>query len=348
MRIIHIADVHFGKKFSDDYGANFSRERQKDMEYAFMRLISLANSWQADLLLCAGDLIDGDGVSMDELLKINNMISKLSTAKFLTVCGNHDISKNSVFEKIKWCDKFILAPEGVSTINFKDVAVHTVSQGEHRQKAFNLAIEDIIDKKRKNILLTHFDPGDPVIYLHQLVKSEEFDYVALGHIHKRQHYMGKAFYPGSFQPLDKSETGAHGCLLIDTENFSKVVFKPIFDRQYINITIDVSMKSEEEILRAVVNEIDALGRENIFSITLSGQTDKEISADALAKELQKICFVKVFLDITPIIDIGAIYEENRNNILGEFIASFDDADSETEKEALLIGVKALLDSRSIK
>ena len=73
----------------------------------------------------------------------------------------------------------------------------------------------ILDEPEKiNILITHGDLGESKYNHMNLneIKSKGFDYVALGHIHKRDDSTN-IVYPGSLISLGFDELGEHGMIV---------------------------------------------------------------------------------------------------------------------------------------
>ena len=92
-----------------------------------------------------------------------------------------------------------------------------------------------------------------------MLKRSEFDYVALGHVHKHQN-LNKSndppiIYPGSIERVDFSEEKEDkGYVLIELEkNFAKWEFCPLPVRLFCTIEVDVSQAEspEEVILKAI-------------------------------------------------------------------------------------------------
>ncbi len=84
--------------------------------------------------------------------------------------------------------------------------------------------------------------------------AEDFDYIALGHLHKAQTIIkNKCYYSGSIYPYSFSEAQSEkGCYIIDTNN-TQIVFEPFkLNRQFI----EINGKFEEIIAKYEVEQVD--------------------------------------------------------------------------------------------
>ena len=104
-----------------------------------------------------------------------------------------------------------------------------------------------------------------------------FDYIALGHIHKRDKY-----YPGSLVSLGFDETGKHGFIYGEikdkedyTQNNAKLQFIQADSRELIYQDFDISKISTEEELIEKLNEIET--GNNLYEINLTGNRMFDIS-----------------------------------------------------------------------
>lgn len=95
MRLIHTADVHLGA--TPDANMPWSQERSLAIRSSFLRIISMAEKNQADLLLIAGDLFHRQPL-LRELKELNYHFSTLSHTRVVIIAGNHDyICENSPY-----------------------------------------------------------------------------------------------------------------------------------------------------------------------------------------------------------------------------------------------------------
>ena len=137
-----------------------------------------------------------------------------------------------------------------------------------------------LDKSKINIFISHGDIYNETKYNYMpinVLQNEGFDYIALGHIHKRDKY-----YPGSLVSLGFDETGKHGFIYGEikdkedyTQNNAKLQFIQADSRELIYQDFDISKISTEEELIEKLNEIET--GNNLYEINLTGNRMFDIS-----------------------------------------------------------------------
>lgn len=215
MRIIHLSDLHLGKRVN-----GFSMI--SDQRYILEQILDIIKNEQADAVFIAGDIYDKAVPSLEAVQLFDDFLVKLSKLglKVFIVSGNHDsperiafasriISESGIYlspvydghiEKITVNDEF--GPLNVYLLPFiKPVHVRAHYNEEN--------IDTYTDAVRTALMHTDIDENERnVIIAHQFVTgasrsdSEEqsvggldnvdacvfdvFDYAALGHIHGPQ------------------------------------------------------------------------------------------------------------------------------------------------------------------
>lgn len=246
MRIIHLSDLHLGKRVN-----GFSMI--SDQRYILEQILGIIKNEQADAVFIAGDIYDKAVPSLEAVQLFDDFLVKLSKLglKVFIVSGNHDsperiafasriISESGIYlspvydghiEKITVNDEF--GPLNVYLLPFiKPVHVRAHYSEEN--------IDTYTDAVRTALMHTDIDENERnVIIAHQFVTgasrsdSEEqsvggldnvdacvfdaFDYVALGHIHGPQNigsvtvrYSGTPLkYSFSEEKHEKSVTVVH-------------------------------------------------------------------------------------------------------------------------------------------
>ena len=166
-----------------------------------------------------------------------------------------------------------------------------------------------LDKDFINIGLFHSDLKDER-YL-PLAESflKQFNYVALGHIHKREKVFENTYYAGSLLPLSFKDKGKRGIIYLDDEKKS-IEFKNFSKREFINLDINLKNDMEySEILKMIQEKID---ENNLYRISLLGHSRHPDDLENFLKE-----------------NISAFYFEIINNIRE------DDVNNEIEDKYLL-------------
>jgi len=185
MKFIHMADVHLG--IQPDKGRAWSEDRAREIKETFVRVVESAEEKQVDLLLIAGDLFHmppSEGMIRD----VDYILSKLTHTKTIMIAGNHDYLKpDSPLANYKFSSKTIcLSADKISNVYMKDLNV-CVTGFSYNSKEND---DDILDRIKPvkqgafNILLAHGGDAKHLPFTRKNIRENNFDYVALGHIHK--------------------------------------------------------------------------------------------------------------------------------------------------------------------
>ncbi|XVG96355.1 exonuclease SbcCD subunit D [Eubacteriales bacterium KG127] len=215
MRLAHLADLHIGKKLYE----HSLIDNQRDV---LDKIINLVNDLKLDGIMISGDIYDRSMPSLEAVILLDEFLTELNKIgiKIFVISGNHDsqirlsfgakmldsngIYISSVFsskmEKVVLEDRwgkinFYLLPY-IRPINVRKVFENFVSDD------FTDAIKFVIDKmninkSERNILICHqFVTGaitsdSEEVYVGgsenvDYTIFDDFDYVALGHLHKPQ------------------------------------------------------------------------------------------------------------------------------------------------------------------
>lgn len=234
MRFMHLADLHLGKNAN-----GFSLI--KDQEYALEQIIKLLKKEKIDTLLIAGDIYQSSVPSIEATKLFSKFLSQLKDLKMkvLIISGNHDSSDRLAYansflkdSKIYISDTYngkiecVRLEDEYGPINFylfpylkpSDVRPYFEEKISSYEEAIRAVIDSIeINEEERNIILSHqfilnaelSDSEEIYAGLLEAVSEklyDKFDYVALGHIHKKQNFLGgKARYPGALLKFSATE-----------------------------------------------------------------------------------------------------------------------------------------------
>lgn len=349
MRFIHIADVHLGA--DPDSGSARRGKREKEIWDSLEKILSICEEQKTELLLIAGDLFHRQPLKR-ELKELNYMFGRLTVTEVVMIAGNHDyLKRDSYYLSFEWEKNvhMILSPD-LSCVEFPEysVAVYgfSYSSREITEECCKGAFAQ--GKQSREILLVH--GGDEK---HVPMKKEEllelgYDYIALGHIHKPQQlYPGRAAYAGALEPVDKNDTGMHGYISGEiTEEGVRTVFVPAALREYIHLTVPVTGgMTGHGIKEETRKRIEEKGVQHIYKIILTGHRDPEIMFDTESLDTFGN-IIEVIDNTTYAYQFSKLKEQNRENILGQFIESFSGSEKDSmEYQALCEGVHALMETR---
>ena len=215
MKFIHLSDLHIGKKVNE-----FSM--LEDQKYIFEKIISIIEQQKIDGVFIAGDVYDKSIPSREAVQVFDDFLTKIASKNIpvFVISGNHDAAERIAFgaEMMKQ-SKVYLSPVFDGNINevilkdeYGEIAIYMLPfvkpatvrpfYNDVEINSYNDAVKTVIEhtninKNRRNILIAHqfvtgaeksnsedisvggIDNVDAEVF-------DDFDYVALGHIHKPQ------------------------------------------------------------------------------------------------------------------------------------------------------------------
>lgn len=256
---LHAADLHLDSPFTGltQVPEFLFNDIQKSTFAALDNLIQTAIEKQVDFVLITGDLFDNEKQSLKAQITLRNAFLKLEEHRIDVYIsyGNHDYVKGNVHPITYPDNVFEFTDETVSHFTHKKnghaiAAIYGFSY-ETRAVDMNKAKEyEVKDKQIPyHIAMLHgsifsnteHDRYAP-FHLTDLT-HHDFDYWALGHIHKRQilHTEPHIAYSGNIQGRNRKETGEKGCFHVSlSPEGTTVSFVGLEAIQFQTITLDVS------------------------------------------------------------------------------------------------------------
>jgi len=275
LKFIHAADIHIDSPLIglENYESAPVEEIRGATRKALNNLINLAIEEKVSFVIISGDMYDGDWKDYNTGLFLLSRLSKL-TSKGISVFivkGNHD-AESKISRELK-------LPNGINMFSSKkpetfilkelNTAIHgqsfaTRAVTEDLASSYPMPVPGML-----NIGVLHTSVNGREGHENyapcslSTLKSKNYDYWALGHIHKREILSEKPWivFSGNTQGRHIRETGAKGCMLVtaDTEAHSvvSVEFKALHALVWSFITIDISGISETtEVVEAVSLNIE--------------------------------------------------------------------------------------------
>jgi len=258
MKFMHIGDLHLGKKIN---GISL----EEDQTYALNQLFDIAKNEKVNCVLIAGDVYDKAAPPNEAYVMFDDFLTKLvkENIQVYMISGNHDASEkisyfsyllktNGVYTSEKFNGKtqvFDLEDEyGIVHIHLlpfiRPSMVSRIYPDEHIH-SFDDAYRVVIEKSNinydeRNILVSHqfFQNAEMsgteemnIGGLDQINGAyiENFDYCALGHIHKNQHVGKKHIrYSGSLLKYSFSEMNQKkGPLIVEIKEKGDFTYKQV-------------------------------------------------------------------------------------------------------------------------
>lgn len=232
MRLLHISDLHLGRSV-------YSISLIEDQRFILKEIAAIAKEKKIDALLISGDVFDTVNASGEAMNLYDEFLAEIKEADISTfvIAGNHDSAPrlghhSFLLKHAKYyvaseyegeIEKVVLEDE-YGKVNFFLLPFITPADvrayfPEDTIANFNDAMERVIaeekvDPEERNVILVHQylaggvrEKSDSIPTIAgsdaiDLSHFKDFDYVALGHIHKKQKFRGDgtAVYPGAILP----------------------------------------------------------------------------------------------------------------------------------------------------
>ena len=222
MKIIHLSDLHIGKRIND-----FSM--LEDQKFILKQILSIIQSEAPDALIIAGDIYDRSLPPTEAVSELDDFIVKLADESFDTfiISGNHDSAErlafgsrimkksgihispvyNGTVKPYSLTDEYgtveVYMLPFIKSFQVKNLFPEKSAEINTYTDALKIAVENMnVDESKRNIIICHqFVTGakksdSEVIFVGGSDNVDSsvfspFDYTALGHIHTPQNIGGK-------------------------------------------------------------------------------------------------------------------------------------------------------------
>lgn len=349
MKFIHTADVHWG--MTPDSGSPWSQERYQAIKDTFTQIITKTRDEAADCLFISGDLFHRQPMTRD-LKEINYLFTTIPNVRVVIIAGNHDrIRPSSALLSFSWSPNVTFLMSGdMTSVCYEEINTQVHGFSYHS----NEINENLIDglkapnDGRIHVLMVHGGDSNHLPFDKKALLEAGFSYVALGHIHKPEIMAGgRMAYPGSPEPLDKNETGAHGILRGEihplTHKMMSLDFIPLCKAQYVPLAVNITTSTtNSELDIRMSQEIEDRGKHHLYRFRVCGMRDPDLTFDF--ENLKSRYRIVDILDQTePQYDFRALFKEHPGDMIGFYIQALQKNEmSPVEKKALYYGIDALL------
>lgn len=307
MKIMHLSDLHIGKKVNE-------YSMLQDQIYILKEILQIIDDEKVETVIIAGDVYDRSLPPNEALELFDEFLYQLSSrnVNVFVISGNHDSPERiSYGGRMMTENKIFLSPvydgnvkpitlnDDYGEVNFyllpfvrpADIRRYFPDENiENYTDAVKVAIDNMnVDFNERNILVTHqFVTGAELSESEDIIVGgtdnvsgevfDGFDYVALGHIHREQ-TVGKDNIRYCGTPLKYSFSEAKNIKSVTILDFndkgnieySKIPLTPFRDMREIRGTYyELTLKSNYE----------STNTEDYLHITL---TDEEDIPDAIGK-----------------------------------------------------------------
>lgn len=230
VRFIHAADLHLGGKFKDfqDLPKKYSDFLNKSGYAAFGKIIDKAIEEQVDFIIFAGDIYNVEDKNLKAQIEFQKGMKRLyeHAIPVYVVHGNHDYIGGTKFnlslpENVHVFTKKVEQKQ-LTTMSGATVELVGFSYGQNHisEKMIDFYVKSAVVDYSIGILHGNFgsrtEHGNYAPFTISDLRSKDFHYWALGHIHKRDIVSTSpyAVYPGSLVGRNRKETGDKGFYLV--------------------------------------------------------------------------------------------------------------------------------------
>ena len=375
MKFLHLGDLHIGKSVN---GISMLEEQR----HVFEQIIEYIRAEQPDAIVIAGDIYDRAVPGIEAVSLFDDFLTELAeeNAAVLLISGNHDSRERLNFASrlLAASGLFICGTfdDGIRRVSLQDEygeadfwllpfikpsSVRGLPGGKNAQnysEALGVALKAAkIDFTKRNVLVSHqffTKAGVRIVRSDSEINPiggldaidiravKEFDYVALGHLHRTQaignekiRYVGSPL-KYSFSEIDQEksvalvELGKKGDLKV-----TLLPLVPIHDMREIKGELEKLLDEEfsstgdrEDYLRVVLTDeeelIDPMGKlrsvyPNVMGLSFSNsrkdaETFVEIDAESISKRSAFDLFSEFFLDVS-----GATMSERQAALVRELL-----------------------------
>ena len=335
MRLLHTADLHLDSAFCT-YGMKDAEWQRESGRRLLRRIFDTARKENCDMMLIAGDLLDGRFVTPETFELFCELVKNAGSPVVLSP-GNHDFyTENGFYAKAR-------ERLGDALILFCSDELQMFELDELRVRVFGYAFTSAVlaenpllnaampeDNGYLNIFCGHADLASAVSRYAPLTVSQltsrGFDYAALGHIHNRgpqEDDEGRVRYCGFAQGRSFDEIGEGGVFIVDLDGTScRVERKILSQRAFFVSECDISatdLASAKDIVKREAGKYSSAVGANL-RIILCGRSDESVVSCLLSKkeELERelgLEYLEILDRTLPFID--GEYLERDTTIRGE-------------------------------
>jgi DNA repair protein SbcD/Mre11 len=261
MRIVHFSDTHLGfQTYRAIDPATGLNQREADVYDAFRQAVDLILELKPDAALHSGDLFNSVRPTNQALTVAFEQLTRLGAAgiPLVVISGNHSLPRvrgtASVFRLFDLPEFPLIHPvykSAYEKIRLGDLMVHAVPQcqtDEDLHTQLELAAPD--SSAPYNVLMLHaavagvpeFSMGE---FSEQVVPEQylrpDYDYIALGHYHRKSGVRPNAYYAGATERLTFGEVDQEkGILEVDLATkaikFHQLKLRPMRDLPHVDAT----------------------------------------------------------------------------------------------------------------
>jgi len=320
LKILHFSDTHLGYNELDKTGSNGINIREQDFYESFIYVIDKILEIKPDIVVHAGDFFHRPSPPNRPITVALQQLKRLSDANIpiIIIAGNHETPRSiytapilKAFNTIP--NVYAIFGQEYETYEFGELVVHGLPH-INDPKVLETELEKIAPVKNKlNIMMLHtaFDAymtdeyGQQVFPEERLKMLNEFDYVALGHIHNFQKVKGleTAWYSGSTErtsvsqisekvfctfDLEKGKTVEPKTHPIPTRTWLRFDIKKCKGRKVAEIEAELLTAASENDFKGALLFVEFQNLAPMQAVSLSNRRVYELLPDCLEIQIKRI------------------------------------------------------------
>jgi exonuclease SbcD len=363
---IHTADLHLGAPIK---GWKWNKEdvwrRQEEHLQTFERIVDVVEEHNVPFLLIAGDFLEHEYVTTSLFAFVCEQLERIADTHVLISPGNHDpYRSDSIYQRENWPDHVHIFTDQWETLMFPGYELQISGRGFADFSEQESTLPHPFSAATHHIYLMHGDyreessPYFPIV--EKSLLSHPVDYVALGHIHKRQTYRLAnsrstiVHYPGSPEAHSWKELGTryitHGVIDEYGVHLEDI---PIQTKRYERLEFELTGESSVSSLRLQLEEA-LQGRANDYvHVRFVGRCAFSQERDWLQSLKRQIDHPWLFYEDETQPDYDFAELRDRRTLTGTFIQLIEERLANTDdpkqkkilQEALYLGLEAMEQSR---
>ena len=344
MKFVHIADMHFDSPFknlADKPGlGDMMRMEQRR---AFKQIINYIKENKIPYFFISGDLYEQKYIRKSTIEYINKLFKEIPETKIFISPGNHDpYIKNSYYNQYVWSENVKIFTEIAEKVETEDADIYGCGFNDFYCERSRINEFNIENKNKLNILIIHGSLNasetleknyNPMTK--NAIEEKGFDYVALGHIHKRDDSTN-IVYPGSTVPQGFDELGEHGMIVGEiNKNNLNLNFEKISEIKFKEIELNCTEIISQEELIEKINYLN-LNDKKLYKIILNGKRNFEINTYNLFKFNLDEKIIKIKNKTKPNYDLNSMSNETtlKGLFTKEMLRRIKEAKNDEQKEVI--------------
>lgn len=341
MKFISLSDIHLADSL--DFESSFSK-LIRDVKWESFRDILLKNK-DVDFALISGDLYERNYFTMADYQKLFRIIEDFGKNVYY-ISGNHDYidESNDIFFENKPKNLYTFDNQMIEFFEYKKVRIYGISYSDRIfDKRFNYNLN--LNKDYYNILLAHGEIGnEDSNYLnldYNKLKSIGFDYVGVGHIHKRHKFNKEIYYVGSIEPQSFKDRYDYGYNLYDERKIRQISSAKL---SFKTLSVDLEdFENLDNLISFIRDRIE--NKYNFLKLEVDNYDKFEIKT-GIVKKACSLVYLELMYKKTKDY-YKKLSKQYKNTLLDDFYKkaiSLDQTDP-VNKRSLEIGFDAILRSK---